>query len=174
MYMIKNPKKLLLLISILFCLGTFVSCTDKLKSNYSETASISPSNTDVSNNTASGSEQINEQSKDVVMHTEQETYSIGVDNIIVIIESRDGKGFWFGRSFEVEMKKNSTWIRLPFKKDAEFQLICNEVKTNPDTGNAKTTETIELNKLKNKLSKGYYRISKIIGNQTVYAKFEIK
>lgn len=115
-----------------------------------------------------------EQSTDVIMYAEHDSYPAGVDVVNVTLESRDGKCFGFGRHFEVEKLDGSDWVKVPFKKYACFQEIWIMAVVNPDTGIAKTVEYIELNKLQSKLTNGSYRISKKVGNQIIYANFKIQ
>ena len=113
-----------------------------------------------------------EQSTDVIMYAEYESYPAGVDVVNVTLESRDGKWFVFDRVFQVEKLDGSDWVKVPF--NACFQDVAKMAVVDPDTGIARTSEDIELNKMQSKLTKGSYRISKKVGNQTIYAKFKIQ
>lgn len=107
------------------------------------------------------------------MRTELDRYPPGTERIKLILECGDGQEFGFDMHYLVEKKTNGAWSQVPFKTSATFRSVMRYAVPKSGTSQAKTETTIDIRDLQESLSAGSYRVSKMIGDQTVYAEFSV-
>ncbi|MGG6447391.1 immunoglobulin-like domain-containing protein [Pseudobacillus badius] len=100
----------------------------------------------------------------ITFTTEKEKYTASDKEIIVNIQNENDTYFTYGQQFSIEKNIDGTWYVLPFKEG--MKLFQEKAYTLQAKGSA--TQTISLDRLKNKPSLGKYRIIKIFNNPEDY------
>ncbi|OZI10267.1 hypothetical protein CEW92_17945 [Bacillaceae bacterium SAS-127] len=90
----------------------------------------------------------------IKLSTEKEVYKTSDNEITVNIQNESDTEFNYDKYFAIEKKVNGVWYSVPFKDEA-FEDI--GIVLRPKTS---TSQTFSLDRLKNSLSSGTYRLVK--------------
>ncbi len=107
-----------------------------------------------------------ENSEDITMKTEKNTYELGTKEIKVDITNNSKKEVYYGLEYGIEKFENNKWVKVPFKEEQLFIQIA--YLLGPEETKS---QIISLSNLQ-ELTAGKYRVVKLGGAWT--AEFEIK